>query len=39
MRLADMIPVYNAREYATNAPKKAKTNIMVDPSSDLSENG
>jgi len=39
MRLADMIPVYNAREYATNAPKKAKTNIIVDPSSDLSENG
>lgn len=39
MKFADMIPVYNAREYATSAPRKAKINIIADPSRDLSENG
>ena len=37
-RFADTSPVYDAREYAASAPRKAKMNIIVDPSSDLSEN-
>lgn len=37
--LADVIPVNNARAYETRAPKKAKTNIIAEPSNDLSENG
>ena len=39
VRLEVIIPVNNAREYATSAPRKAKINIIVEPSYDLSENG
>lgn len=38
-RLVDMIPVDKAIAYESSAPKKAKTNIIAEPSNDLSENG
>ena len=38
-RLVEMIPVDKAMAYESIAPKKAKQNIIADPSNDLSENG